>query len=320
MLKQIFLIAGLLTLTGCSTGYSYLALTPAEPVTENPARPQDIPTATSALADCSGVQLNEALIHLACDDAQEVYAARYDAEVEPESCQGIASDVYRGSNLVGGPALQLPDPSLTYRADIEASTGMGAVSAVVSCSPAPQGGLLFLTAIGRLQLDRAFYERALPAIAYDGVPASIVGSRRPDSLNFLGRALPVHPSCSLMGARNLSCYPSGQMDWSEFNSLADAQAASERRVQASVSAGATVLEDESVECEFEGVATSCRRVVFRLPISRILTLGASNVLIAYYVAEEVRGQNAQAVCSFYDDQAPEGGLAALCAESFELPQ
>ena len=314
------MLTSLLVLSGCSTGYSYLALSPAAPGAENPARPQDVPAATAVLTDCSGVQLDEALIHLACDDAQEVYAARYDAEIEPESCEGIASDVYRGANLVGGPDLRLPAPSLTYRADIEDPTGLGSVSAVVACSPAPQGGLLFLTAIGGLRLDNAFYERALPAIAYDGVPASVVGSRRPDSLDFFGRALPVHPSCRLIGARNLSCYPSGQMDWSEFGSLADAQAALERRVQASVAAGATVLEDEALECTFEGVATSCRRVVYRMPVSRILTLGASNVLIAYYVAEGVRERNAQAVCSFYDDQAPEGGLAALCAESFELPQ
>ena len=303
---------------GCSSGYSRLSLDPVEADSEHPARPADVPAATAALAGCAGVRLSESLVHLACADGQEVYASRYDADVEPGSCEGIASNWYQKADLAAGPALRLPAPSLTYRAAVRG--GAGPASAVVACSPAPQGGLLFLTAAGVLRPDSAFVSRALPAVAYDGVPAQVLSSRRPDSLDFFGRALLVHPSCELMGARNLACYQSGQMDWSEFGTLADAQAASARRVEGSVAAGATIVEDEAVGCVFEGVATSCRRVTYRMPISgvaRLLTLGASNVLVAYYVAERVRDRNAQAVCSFYDDQAPPGGLAALCAEAFE---
>ncbi|MEM9998200.1 MAG: hypothetical protein AAF809_10915 [Bacteroidota bacterium] len=309
-------LASLFVLTGCSHGYAYRPLTPTKAASESETLAEGIAEAEAALADCAGAQLSPSVIHLGCDNAQEVYAARYDAEVEAEACEAIASDVYRGAEIVSGPDLQLPPPSFTYRTTID--TPLGNSLAVVSCSPSADGGLLFLTAFAKGRLDNGFYTRALPTIANEGVPASLVTSLRPDSLEFFGRALPVSGACRLMGARNLSCYPYGQMDWSGFDSLEAAQASSDQRRSASVEVGATVLEDEVVACSFEGIDTTCRKVVYRLPVSRLLTLGASNVLVTYFVEEEVRGHSAQAVCSFYDDQAPEGGLAPLCEEAFEL--
>ena len=308
-----------LGLAGCSAGYSYLPVKPAEALAEAEAvRPRGLAPAASLLADCAGVQMSEHLIQVACDNAQEIYVARYDTEASAESCHRIATDVYRGASIAPGPTLRLPPGAIVHRIDFAMEGEAMAPSPVVACMPAQRGGLVFLTAQGPVRFDSTFYTEAIPAIAYDGVPEQIITSRTPDSVDFFGRALPVHSSCQLMGPRNLACYPSGQMSWSPFSSMEVAQVTQDRHIQHAVEGKAKVLQDETLPCTFEGVPAQCRRSVYRMPVPRLLTFGASNVLVTYYVSAEVRGQQAQAVCSFYNDQAPEGELAALCAEVLDL--
>ena len=310
--RTVLLVASSVLLARCSAGVRPLSLTPEQAAAGDAERPAGVPPAASLLAACVGVQPAGHALHLACADNQQIYAARYDAEAEPASCRRIV-----GEEAAPGPALPLPPGSLTYRTASEVG-GPAGPSGVAACVPVAYGGLMLVGVHGLTETDTAFAAQAIPAVVYDGVPYELLVSNRPDSLDFLGRTLLVHPSCRLMGPQNLSCYPAGQMNWAAFATTGDARAVQSRQIQSSIEQGATVLEDEAVACTFEGVRAECRRIVYRLPVSRILTLGATNVLVAYYVTAEVRGRNAQAVCSFYTDQGPEDGLAALCAEAFRV--
>ncbi len=315
-MPRLFL-ALLIVSGGCSAGYPYLPLDPGLPLEAPVDRPASVPDAASAFDGCAGVHRSEAVVHLACRNAHAVYAARFDAPVTPEACRKITTDAYPERALGDGPALALPPSSLTYRATTSLPAQPGG-TAVVACVPARGGGLLFLGAQALDLPDSALVGRTFPSLAYDGVPYPILTSTWPDEVEFFGRSLSVHPSCRLVEARSLSCYPSGQMDWTEFDDLDGAQAAIDARVAIAASAS-RVLVDEAVTCTFEGIATECRRVTYRAPIPRLLILGASNVLIVYYAAVRVRGRAAFAVCSFFDDAVPKGEIAPLCAEAFAIP-
>lgn len=308
------LLVPLLVLVGCS-GVPTRELPPV--YTLNPDRPAEVAPATDALADCVGVQTAPYAIELSCLDATVINAIGLNLSTAPlelvDSCDRVSKRVMEDVPLVEGPDLQLPHPSLTWRT---AQDGSPAAETLVVCSPYREGGLLYTTASA---FAGALPEGLVESIAWDGVPAPLVTSPWIDDIPFLGRVLPRRGGCRLLGAQNLSCAPNGQMSWERYSSVERAQASEDRKVAELTARGAEVQSDERVPCTFEGEITECRRVVARAPISKLLTLGASNVLVAYYATGEVRGQAAQAVCSFYEDQAPEGGLAYLCREAFTIP-
>ncbi|MEL6615432.1 MAG: hypothetical protein AAFQ43_06830, partial [Bacteroidota bacterium] len=245
-----------------------------------------------------------------------VFAARYDAEPTPEAieeaCLAVTAELFEGA-VVQGPSARLPEPWATQTVrTADAEPG----GTLVTCSVAREGGMMVVTATPTLAPVGP--ETHAEPLAWDGVPAGLVTGPRPDSVAFVGRMLPVRGSCQLMGPQNLSCAPFGQMSWERFSSLDLAQAFETEKVAQLTDLGAEIQSDERVDCTFEGEATTCRRVVLRMPFSRILSLGASNVLIAVYATGEVRGTPSQVVCSYYDDQSPEGVLAPLCREAFAL--
>ena len=167
--------------------------------------------------------------------------------------------------------------------------------------------------------DSAYITAALTVLAYDGAPGTSVLSRTPTKMPRLGRTLPVHSSCELRGTQSLSCFPNSQINWATFSTLSRAQEAQRLQVEASRQYADAVLADTTVGCTLEGAETQCRRLVYRAPVSRFATGGASNVLIVFYAADRAHERPVLAVCSFYHDQVQSKGLAPLCGESFEVP-
>lgn len=320
---QVFLLFGLFAgiglLTGC-TSPSRLSVDPTTASLDANAQWERAPARDSLFRSCSGVKLGNGVFEMQCRDLHRFYVARYDVSPSGETCRKIIRRVYSQATLEPGLRLGLPDSTHSYRLTGLAPPELsGGAEGLAACVPHLHGGLGLLIAQQGLAADSVFSADALTALAYDGVPGDRVLSRTPSEVSFLGRSLSVHSSCELKGAQNLSCYPNGQMNWGTFTTLARAQRAQRLQIEASRRYAAAVLADTTVGCAFETVETRCRRLVYRAPVSRLATGGASTVLIAFYAAARVRGKPAQAVCSFYRDQARSNGLAPLCGGSFEVP-
>jgi hypothetical protein len=329
-------LVGGLGLTGCAAlraklpgidVYERLSVFPhALPADSLAVLPEGVLPLDEALEGCSGIQPHHQFVRFACQDDHLVYVARYRVEVEPKVCAAIAREVYPGATLRPGPDLPLPSPSIVFEVigedeeEPEPDAGV-----VVVCVPHRRSGLSFITMMG-VPLDASVRDQVLPALAFRGVPDARVTSRQPGSLDLLGRPLAVHSSCRLNSPQNLSCYLGGQMDWMTYGSIWKARIALIKRMAAYRTARGRIVREEDVECVFEGVSTTCQRVILAAKPSLFMRLlgeiqepGASWTLVIYHVAETVRGRPAVAVCSFYEDQAGSNGLAALCAESFEIP-
>ena len=305
--------------TGCAPWYEPLAVLPADPkLFDGTAQAPGVYRVAEALEGCDGVQRRSTEVEFACMDGQEIRVRRYEAG--PDGCRHLM-------RKTAGPALDAPLPLGLPPASVALSgQGVeGSLQAGVAAACVPQrGGEVLVVAMVGAPLDSALVSRVLPALAYAPIPDSLVVTGQPDSLAFFGRALPVHASCRLVGARNLSCYPNGQMDWAEYSTHERAEVIVEQRIQALRLHG-KVSEEEDVACTFEGVATTCRRVVveprlnlFQRGLAWVFSAGQSLRLVVYLVAEEVRGRHAVAACSLYDDQMLSNGLTWLCMEAFSL--
>jgi hypothetical protein len=301
----------LLALAGCSSPYRTLLLDASAGAA--PGRPAGVTGA--GLATCAGLRFDAARVLLECDDDQQVFLIRYAAEPDAAVCRRLVGANLPGVALAAGPALVLPAGSEVFAATAESPAGLPPRPAVAVCAPAAGGGALVALALGG---DAG---RVLPALAWDGLPAGLDGNSAPDSVDVFGRGLAVHPSCRLLEPRNLQCASDGQMSWSRFSSAAAATAAAEAHAARMLANASEVLADERVGCRFEGVETVCRRVVARVSfgaLGNVLTTGQSNRLVGIVAAADVRGQHAQAECSFFDDQAAPGTLATLCRQAFEI--
>ena len=296
--------------SACSPGYQYLSVVSDGPEGW-PARPAGIVPIEEALSGCSSGQPIGPSVQFACPDAQEVHVVRVRGESGDDACRRFVAEMYRADERAG---LSLAGGLPAYANASGGSEG----GLVAACAPHPVRGML-VAMVGGAPLDTAFVVRTLPAVLREPLPDRLAGPRRPDSLAFFGRWLPVDPVCKPRGVQNLSCFPYGQMDWQAYSSLERAEQALDARVHhTAAERGGKVLADETVACVFEGVVATCRQVTYRLPVSKLLTLGRSNVLIANYVAQTVRGRHALAVCSYYDDQGSTTQPAPLCREAFVL--
>lgn len=292
----------LVALAGCTSALGTL------PLTASPGEPE-------ALAACAGLRFDASRVLLECLDDQQVFLVRYAAPPTPETCRRLARAIAGGAALEPGPALALPAGSETFATTVRLSAGLPAAPAVVACSPVPDGGsLLALSILG----DAA---RVLPALARDGLPPRLDGTATPDTVDLFGRGLAVDPSCRLLEPRNLQCSGDGQMSWTRFSTAERAAEARDQHTQRILDRATEVFSDERVPCRFEGVRTECRRVSARISfgtVGRLLAGGQSDRIVALSAAADVRGQHAQAECSFFDDQAAPGALATLCREAFEV--
>lgn len=164
------------------------------------------------------------------------------------------------------------------------------------------------------EVERLFVKSILD----ESIPESVFTSVEVDSIPFAGRYIQLGPVCRWMGPHNMQCPDLGQISWSSFRTMTQARRSAEisRRVTAGRGMG-KILEKDSVDVIFEGIETKALRTVYKIKLPR-LVMGGSNVLVIYYVAEEVRGTNVACIMSHYIDQAKEGELPPLIGEVMEL--
>jgi len=156
----------------------------------------------------------------------------------------------------------------------------------------------------------AFFKRELSQYLSDNWEA--------DKINFAGRTVPLGNICTWLSPFNVHCPSFGQISWSEFRTLEDAQINNEAHLLMNKYSGMyKTLGEEDVDILFEGYPNKAKRVIFQLKRSKVL-LGGRNLLAVYYVVQRVRGKYLSCVLSHYVEDKNNYRLAPLLQEVMSL--
>jgi len=136
-------------------------------------------------------------------------------------------------------------------------------------------------------------------------------------LNFLGREIKLGASCNWMFVNNLQCPGNGQMNWSIYPTLEEAQKGA--RLQMRRNSERKILKNEELNIIFEGEPVIATRIVYKMGVPRII-MGGSNNLAVFYVTSKVRGQCVSCVLSNYVENENDYTLGALLQEVMELTE
>ena len=123
-----------------------------------------------------------------------------------------------------------------------------------------------------------------------------------------------------MGPHNIQCPNYGQISWSTFRSTEKAKQSINANYQITANKKlGEVIEKDSVDVVFEGVETKALKTKYKIKIPQLI-MGGSNILIIYYVAEEIRGKSIACVMSQYTDDVNAKELAPLLQEVMKLKE
>jgi hypothetical protein len=168
--------------------------------------------------------------------------------------------------------------------------------------------------------DKDLEQFFVRSVLDNSIPNTVYTSMVIDSICFAGRYIVLGPACSWMGTHNVQCPDLGQMNWSEFRSLAKAQerVAAQFEITANKPLG-EVIQQDTVTIIFEGSKTRALKTKYKIKVPQFM-MGGSNILIIYYVATAVRGKYVACVLSYYSDNAVPGQLPPLLREVMKLEE
>ena len=165
-----------------------------------------------------------------------------------------------------------------------------------------------------IQLEKLFVK----SIIENSVPQNVYSNLNINNINFAGRVIQLGSACKWMGPHNIQCPDFGQMNWSEHRSMDRAKAMLDAQLEITESRSmGEVLQRDSVDIIFEGKESKALKTKYRIKIPRLI-MGGSNILIIYYVLDEVRGKYVACVFSHYTDDVNARNLAPLLKEFMEL--
>jgi len=186
----------------------------------------------------------------------------------------------------------------------------------------PEKKLVAFTFASINKNDKEFERNFIKLVCNNSIPDSIFNSTEIDSINFVGRKIPLGSSCRWMGVNNVQCPYYGQMNWSVHKSLEDAAATVNNQfVSVTSRKGGKVISDTIVNVIFEGVETTARKVVYNFTGARslLLKMEGSNKLTIYLVSAPVRDNFVSCVMSFWEsDQINPSGLPPLLEQVMKL--
>lgn len=160
-------------------------------------------------------------------------------------------------------------------------------------------------------LEKAFMD----AYFNNSLDKYIAGDGQPTrTLNFLGREIKLGTTCNWMFVNNLQCSGNGQMNWSVYPTLEEAQ--KRTQLQMTQNAERKILKTEELKVIFEGEPVTATRIVYHMGIPRII-MGGSNNLAVFYVSAKVRGQYVSCVLSNYVNNEDDYTMGALLHEVME---
>lgn len=171
-----------------------------------------------------------------------------------------------------------------------------------------------------LDRDIAIESLFVKSIISGTIPASVYTQPNTDSVSFAGRYIYLGGACRWMSPHNVQCPDFGQISWSTFRNIDDAKKSAETHFLITANKGmGEVLEKDSVIVIFEGIETKALKTKYKIKIPQLI-MGGSNILIIYYVAEEIRSTNIACVMSQYTDNVNAKDLAPLLQEVMELKE
>jgi hypothetical protein len=177
--------------------------------------------------------------------------------------------------------------------------------------------ICFSTLCDRVKnIEKTYYD----AIVSNTLPKEVFTPMKVDKVQFAGREIQLGAACRWMGVRNLQCPDMGQMNWSEFSSLERAKqmTTGQRALNASMKMG-EVLEDIEIDILFEGQPTKALKRKLKIQLPQFI-MGGSNILIIYYVTNEVNGRYVSCVLSHYTDDIGAKKLPPLLSEVMQLKE
>ena len=135
------------------------------------------------------------------------------------------------------------------------------------------------------------------------------------SINFLGREIKLGATCNWMYTNNLQCSENGQMSWSVFPSVEEAE--NQTRLNQLKNSSRKILKQEEINIIFEGTPSVATRIVYKFNIPRMI-MGGSNVLAVYYITSQVCSKYVSCVLSNYVDNKDDYTMGALLHEVMSL--
>lgn len=153
---------------------------------------------------------------------------------------------------------------------------------------------------------------------YSGIlPETTTGTV--DSINFVGRKIPLGGNCRFMYVNNIQCSGYGQMSWSIFDSRESSDLFEKLMIENGDSnPGAGLVTASDVDITFEGIKTKAKRRIYKTKFMESLLMGGSRLLCVYYVTQEIRGRYVNVVLSYYMNNKDDFELAPLLKEVMSL--
>ncbi|MGK0362002.1 MAG: hypothetical protein ACI9U2_004322 [Bradymonadia bacterium] len=288
----------------------------ADPVDKMPAAKIPVAENQSRLNECDIVRLAPNRLSIACESGTTFHLKTFDRAPTLESMDWLLAPD-REQLLNATPTGPKPQTK-TWRT-VEGTTPDGLYKLVVAKA---SGGSIFQGICHGIAASRPVCHRRIAEFAERGLPQMGVLDTRAAEVNFAGRALRFDGKCETHEARNAACYRAGQIDWGEFESVADAETAlAIRREISAKRLNGRLLDEAVVACQVDGVPAECHRArhwVRIPPEVKARRYPTSDTLVIYRVIAEVRSRTLLTVCSFFTDQASEDGLAPLCRQVIEL--
>lgn len=165
-----------------------------------------------------------------------------------------------------------------------------------------------------VELERTFMRAHLDK----NIPPYVFTSFVPESIDFVGRTIELAAPCRWMSPHNLQCPNYGQMSWAIFDDIERARKHRDTFIKMARNKRLMEVKEEKwVPVKFEGKETKALRTKVKVQLPRMI-VGGSNVLVIYYVVEQVRDKSVLCVLSHYTDDVGGETLPPLLAEVLEL--
>lgn len=187
----------------------------------------------------------------------------------------------------------------------------------------PGKGLLAVTFNALNKKDRDFERNFTRLVLDNAIPGSVYSNLYVDSINFVGRKIPLGKGCHWQGTANMQCSGAGQMNWSIHKDAQDAkETVLNQYKMIKAKKNGKIVSEETVPVLFEGSTVDAKRIVYDFTgVSSLLAgMSGGKTLTVYFVDAPVRQQYVSCVMSFWNNDMinPNTGLSPLLEQVMTL--
>ena len=179
-----------------------------------------------------------------------------------------------------------------------------------------------ITLYTAIKRDTALERFFVKSIISNTIPQEIYIQQVIDSIKFAGRYIVLGPVCQWMNVHSVQCPNLGQINWAEFRQIEGAKEMliAQQNITYDKKMMGKMQKEETIDVIFEGKETKALKRTYKIGVPQLL-MGGSNILIIYYVAQEVRGKYVGCVLSHYSDEVnAKRKLPPLLSEVMKLKE